>query len=379
MEKSFEDIINSSGLADLINQMKLGKVHRALEVSESILKSLSYVVENGQCTQVRDLLEAFRFIYSFLIAQNLVETAATNMVRRVMRIVRDECFNFNNSDDRIHDAISTLDIEEKENEILELGLKDVKSCILEAIQEVSIELELSSKIIAEQSKEHIQNEEIILTLGKSKIIESFLRHARKRGKKRFTVIVVELAPFYSGREMANALNEADIATQVIPDSAVFAVMSRVNKVIIGIHSMMANGGMKAPAGSHSIALAAKHFSVPLIVCCPMYKLTPEYLVSHDSSAFNQFSRPHKIVPSYANHVDEHHDIDPSEDKTNQEYKVNQADVIDGECGHLDTIHSIFDYVPPELVTLFVSNNGGNSPSYVYQLLNELYCKLDYLT
>lgn len=32
----------------------------------------------------------------------------------------------------------------------------------------------------------------------------------------------------------------------------------------------------------------------------------------------------------------------------------------------------FDYVPPELVTLFISNIGGNAPSYMYRLLSELY-------
>lgn len=37
------------------------------------------------------------------------------------------------------------------------------------------------------------------------------------------------------------------------------------------------------------------------------------------------------------------------------------------------IHSpMFDYVPPELVTLFISNIGGNAPSYMYRLLSELY-------
>jgi translation initiation factor 2B subunit (eIF-2B alpha/beta/delta family) len=29
-------------------------------------------------------------------------------------------------------------------------------------------------------------------------------------------------------------------------------------------------------GSYTVALAAKHYSVPLVVCAPMYKLTPIY-------------------------------------------------------------------------------------------------------
>ena len=40
-------------------------------------------------------------------------------------------------------------------------------------------------------------------------------------------------------------------------------MARVNKVIIGTHSVMANGGLKAICGTHTLALAAKHYSVPV--------------------------------------------------------------------------------------------------------------------
>jgi translation initiation factor eIF-2B subunit beta len=47
-----------------------------------------------------------------------------------------------------------------------------------------------------------------------------------------------------------------INTTLIPDAAVFALMSRVDKVIIGTHAVMANGGLVAPSGAYMIALAA---------------------------------------------------------------------------------------------------------------------------
>ena len=49
-----------------------------------------------------------------------------------------------------------------------------------------------------------------------------------------------------------------------------------HQVIIGTHAIVADGGLKAVTGSHTVALAAKHYSVPLVVCAPMYKLTPIY-------------------------------------------------------------------------------------------------------
>jgi translation initiation factor eIF-2B subunit beta len=39
---------------------------------------------------------------------------------------------------------------------------------------------------------------------------------------------------------------------------------------------------------------------------------------------------------------------------------------------------VFDYVPPELITLFISNIGGNAPSYIYRLMSELYHPEDHV-
>lgn len=341
-------------IAEFRRNLKLGKYERSYDVAKETIKILNEVVKEKTWLTAKDLIETLKEVCATFDDLGLVETAAGNMTRRIMRIVRDECHNFKGQSD-----------EDECHLDLELDKPEVKENILEGIQELMNELDLSSRSIAQQAIDYVQSDEIILTLGRSKVIESFLRHAAigsKTGRRKFIVIVVELAPFYSGHEMAKSLDKSGISTLIIPDSAVFAIMSRVNKVIIGTHSMMANGGIKAPAGSHSIALAAKHFSVPLIVCCPMYKLTPEYLVSHDSTAFKQFSHLHSAYP------------EPYTPKSTMSTKEPPKTSVSA----VEAILSTFDYVPPELITLFVSNIGGNSPSYVYQLLNELYFKADYL-
>ena len=66
-----------------------------------------------------------------------------------------------------------------------------------------------------------------------------------------------------GQELAVCLAGENIDTTLITDSAIFAMMARVNKVIIGTHSVLANGGLKATVGAYSMALAAKHYSVPV--------------------------------------------------------------------------------------------------------------------
>ena len=71
--------------------------------------------------------------------------------------------------------------------------------------------------------------------------------------------------FLQGHELAVSLAKSKIQTTLIGDNAIFGIMSRVNKVIIGTHTVMANGGLRALCGSHSVALAAKHCSVPVSI------------------------------------------------------------------------------------------------------------------
>lgn len=339
--------------AEFWRDLKLGKYERSYDVAKETIKIMTELVKSSTWLKARDLIITLKKVCDTFDSLSLVETVAGNMMRRIMRIVCDECHNLRAQQ---NEGGSRPD--------LEMTRADVQENILEGIQELANELDLSSKSIARQAIDYVQSDEIILTLGRSKVIESFLKHAAigsKTGRRKFIVIVVELAPFYSGHEMAKNLDKSGISTLIIPDSTVFAIMSRVNKVIIGTHSMMANGGIKAPAGSHSIALAAKHFSVPLIVCCPTYKLTPDYLVLHDSAAFKQFSHLHSAFPE---------PYTPQGEHTVATTSTSMATV--------EAVLSTFDYVPPELITLFVSNIGGNSPSYVYQLLKELYYEEDYL-
>lgn len=125
--------------------------------------------------------------------------------------------------------------------------------------------------------------------------------------------------------MALELSKAGIETTVIPDSAVFAVMSRVNKVILGTHAgtappeflfpgtlayflrdhdthqfpfailcvVLANGGLVAISGSHMMAAAAKHHSIPVVVCTGLYKLSPLY--PYDEDSFNVTMNPDSVL------------------------------------------------------------------------------------
>jgi translation initiation factor eIF-2B subunit beta len=177
-------------------------------------------------------------------------------------------------------------------------------------------------------------------------VDHFLKTAAEK-KKKFDVIVTEHAPTYSGHEMVKSLSENGISATLISDAAVLAIMARVNKVIVGTHAVTANGGLIAPSGTHLVALAAKKKSVPFVVCCGLYKLTPQYPLDQDS--FNDLCGPSDIIRSDKFNLKGTHVLNPA-----------------------------FDYVPPELIDLFIMNvTGTTNPQYIYRVLADYYDTQDY--
>jgi translation initiation factor eIF-2B subunit beta len=61
--------------------------------------------------------------------------------------------------------------------------------------------------------------------------------------------------------------------------------------------------------------------------------------------------------------------------------VSPAEILRGMDGKiLSSVHAynpVFEYVPPGLVTLFISNISGMAPSYIYRQLSEYYHPEDY--
>lgn len=123
------------------------------------------------------------------------------------------------------------------SKMIDAGSFDYKGTVIEGINELLTELELLHRNISEHAPEHIHANEIILTIGHSHTVEYFLKAAAEK-KRTFDVIVAEHAPSYKGHDMVAALDKAGIRATLISDAAVFAVMSRVNKVLVGTHAGM---------------------------------------------------------------------------------------------------------------------------------------------
>ncbi|KAJ9514734.1 hypothetical protein QJQ45_028387 [Haematococcus lacustris] len=242
--------------------------------------------------------------------------------------------------------------------------------LLGVVMELVVEVALVVKVVmvvmvvVMQGVEHLHTNEVILTLGMSQTTYAFLREAAR--KREFQVVVAEGAPSYDGHLMARRLADAGMQTTVIADSAVFAMMARANKVLVGAHAVLANGGVIAPCGIHMVALAARQHSIPFVVLVGLHKLSP--LFPHDPDlSFNEFRSPAEVV-----------DLDVVAEAFQHHTAASHHQGVGGDplAGTVHVPNPAFDYIPPHLISLFITDTGGYTPSYVYRLLTEYYSRCD---
>lgn len=220
----------------------------------------------------------------------------------------------------------------------------LKPLLIQAIEEVVGELETTHEDVAKGAREHIHSSEIILTMGHSRTVEAFLKQAYK--DRKFTVVVAESAPSYLGHSLASSLSASGIPTLLIPDSSIHALLPRVTKVILGAHSVLANGGLFALSGSLACALAAKTHSKPVVVTTGQFKFAPAWNLYHEYGAVD-FQGPGAVIGE-------------------------QGKGGGGGMEGVEVVDPYYDYIRPELVNLFVTNEGDHPPSYIYRLIKEAY-------
>ncbi|OCK81746.1 nagb/rpia/CoA transferase-like protein [Lepidopterella palustris CBS 459.81] len=237
---------------------------------------------------------------------------------------------------------------------------NIKAEVQEGIKELMDELEQSDDLIAANALDHIHSNEIILTHSASTSVQKFLLAAAK--KRKFTVVHAEAHPndHHATHAMTltgtkrdydddsdaedrwKPLTAAGITVVMIPDSHVFAIMSRVNKVILATHTVLANGGLVAAAGARVIAKAAKVHQTPVVVVSGVYKLSPVY--PFDIEELIEYGDAGNVVP------------------------YEDGDFVD----KVDVDNPLYDYVPADLVDLYITNLGGHAPSYLYRIVADHY-------
>ncbi|KAH9764223.1 translation initiation factor eif-2b subunit beta [Citrus sinensis] len=380
-------------VSDLPSKLRKRRVQGSYETARLTAELLRAVIlqhKEPTASGAASLIEAVRRVGEQLIAANPVELAVGNIVRHVLHIIREEDLS------PLTDIVGELklsaeddveDIAEDENSqkssattdgcLLKPPLllavfehlpdsapacqtfssenifagkadksaKKLKSELIKAVNELIEDINTCREGIAEQAMELIHQNEVILTLGHSKFVKEFLCAAKEK-KCSFQVFIADGAPKFEGHILAKELDKKGLKAIVITDSA----------VIVGVHAVMANGGVIAPVGLHVLALAAKKHAVPFVVVASTHELCSLY--PHNLEVLlNEMRCPSELLnfEEFSDCID---------------YGIASSSSL------LHVVNPAFDYVPPELIRLFVTDIGGYSPSYIYRLIADYYSSED---
>lgn len=330
-----------------------GSYNVALETCQLLLR----VISAARWTRPDDLIKHIRQLGKRLENAQPREFSSGNVIRRVLAQIRDEVETAESDSNApmISSMFSLLSTENEKKQKQEQFVQstgprtsnrhhhDLRSIVIQGIKDLIDEISSIDEGIETMSVDLIHDNEVLLTpTPDSHTVLKFLLKARH--KRKFSVLVTECFPNRTedAHKFAKALSDAKIDTVVIPDSHVFAVMSRVGKVIVGARSVFANGGTVSSAGVAAVCECAKEHKTPVFSVAGLYKLSPTY--PFDVENLIEVGNTGKVV------------------------KFSNSNLVQ----HAGISNPMFDYVPPEHIDIYITNIGGFAPSFIYRIVLDNY-------
>uniref|UniRef100_I3KDS4 Translation initiation factor eIF2B subunit delta n=1 Tax=Oreochromis niloticus TaxID=8128 RepID=I3KDS4_ORENI len=228
----------------------------------------------------------------------------------------------------IKKEISNIPSNCKEEEAKSKLLNDIESYINEKIILAGVAI---AKCAIEKQK--ISDGDVILVYGCSSLVNHILCEAFEKSRK-FRVIVVDSRPRLEGKEALRRLVQKGISCTYVLISAVSYILPEVSKVFLGAHALLANGYVMSRVGTSQIALVAKAFNVPVLVCCETYKFCDR--VQTDSFVSNELDDPDDLIVTRKGTT-------PLEGWQNE--------------SSLGLLNLVYDVTPPDFVDLVITELG----------------------
>ncbi|XP_058120159.1 translation initiation factor eIF-2B subunit delta [Anopheles ziemanni] len=174
-----------------------------------------------------------------------------------------------------------------------VSVSEQKEFLLESIESyIRDQIEKAEEAICISVQEKIFDGDVILTYGCSSLIKHILEEANRRSKN-FRVIIVNARPREEEHAMLEQLVQQGVKCTCVLINAVSYVMPEVTKVLLGAHALLANGSVMSRVGTAQIALVAKSYNVPVLVCCETHKFTER--VQTDAFVYNEIGNPNDLV------------------------------------------------------------------------------------
>lgn len=340
----------------VVSSLKRHQLVDDKEIALTIAQLLMKVISAARWSNTYDLIELIRQVGVIFNEAYPRKVIPGNIVRRVLALIRDETETDAETEqtDNIpmmssmfsllatHNKNET--IKEQTQSQLKKQTSDMRAIIIQGIRDLVDEISNVNDGIETMAIDLIHDDEILLTpTPNSETVQHFLIKARL--KRKFTVVVTENYPndIKAAHKFVKTLAEHNIETILIPDTTIYAVMSRFGKVIIGTNAVFANGGCLSNSGVANVVECAKEHRTPVFAVAGLFKLSPLY----------PFTRNDLIEVGNSGKVLNYDDFK----------LVQNVDVV---------TNPLEDYIPPHHIDIFMTNIGGFSPSFIYRIVLDNY-------
>ncbi|KAJ3806919.1 translation initiation factor eIF2B delta subunit [Lentinula aff. lateritia] len=191
-------------------------------------------------------------------------------------------------------AIRQLKLEISGSDI-DLPEQDAKDALCHKIDEyIRDRIIIADEVIEDLAVKKIKDGDVVLTYARSSLVEKILLRAHSLDK-RFSVIVIDSRPLLEGKTLLHSLTSTvpplPCTYALLP--ALPSLITDADIVLLGAHSLHANGSVYSRAGTAMVAMLAKEHSVPVMLCCETYKFSDTVML--DGFGKNELA-PTKFSP-----------------------------------------------------------------------------------
>ncbi|CAH8517817.1 unnamed protein product [Schistosoma haematobium] len=325
--------------------LQISSINRnsSVKTSLSTINVLKHIVESGDWCDLKSLIDLIIRKLHDLCKYSDDNTVVLNTTLRVLKAFREEALKFQMGENADFEENLTNRLFAVGNEAYEtVSRNDILEPIVSTLDDLALEVKSCLTSLGDLSLDFIHSDELIMTSGYSKAVHHFLRHAAKRGRN-FKVIVCECYPDNLGHKIAEELSKDGVDVILVPDSHVFGLMSRINKIYVCLLH-------------HKLSpIPFKHSSRST----PSFSVQPT--ANPSDSSPDWLDSPSVILP-------------PNEPKL-----INEGLVYHQPSEGPVVWVPKWEIIPSGLVSLFLTNLGTHAPSYLYALGRELFHSADIKT
>lgn len=193
--------------------------------------------------------------------------------------------------------------------------------------------------IAAMGANHIPDGSVVLTHCNSKAALGCILEAKRQGKD-IEVFATEVRPWNQGRLTIKTLNDNEIPTTYIVDSAVRSVMKEIDLVVVGADAITVNGAVVNKIGTSQIALCANEARKNVIVTSETYKFAPRTILG---------------------------ELIRIEERAQSEVL---PDDIAATLPFVRVRNPVFDVTPAEYIDMIITEAGALPPHLAYTIMRE---------